>query len=67
MRVLLLGGGGREHAIGWKLAQSPLLDQLISCPGNPGLAKLGDVIDGVDITDPGAIVDLALSGILKRD
>ena len=45
MRVLLLGGGGREHALGWKLAQSPLLTELISAPGNPGLASLGETAD----------------------
>lgn len=59
MRVLLLGSGGREHAIGWKLTQSPLLDDLISCPGNPGLRSLGDTVDDVDITDPQAVLDLA--------
>ena len=57
MRVLLLGGGGREHAIGWKLAQSPLLTKLFSAPGNPGLAELGDVIP-IEITDPPAVVRL---------
>ncbi len=41
MRVLLLGGGGREHALGWKIAQSPLLTQLYFAPGNPGAASLG--------------------------
>jgi phosphoribosylamine--glycine ligase len=58
MNVLILGGGGREHAIGWKLAMSPHLDQLISCPGNPGLAKIGDVVKNVDPNDPGAVVEL---------
>ena len=59
MKVLLIGGGGREHAIGWKLAMSPLLDELISCPGNPGLAELGDVVADVDPTSPEAVVELS--------
>jgi phosphoribosylamine--glycine ligase len=41
MKILLVGSGGREHALGWKLKQSPLLSELISAPGNPGLATLG--------------------------
>ncbi|HET7846442.1 MAG TPA: phosphoribosylamine--glycine ligase N-terminal domain-containing protein, partial [Acidimicrobiia bacterium] len=59
MRVLLVGGGGREHALGWKLAQSPRLDELISLPGNPGLAELGPVVEGIAPTDVGAIAAMA--------
>ncbi len=41
MKILIVGSGGREHALGWKLRQSPLVSEMISAPGNPGLAKLG--------------------------
>lgn len=59
MRILLIGGGGREHAIGWKLAQSDRVKELISLPGNPGLADLGPVVEGIDVTDVGAIAAMA--------
>ena len=36
MNVLVVGGGGREHALCWKLAQSPRLTRLVAAPGNPG-------------------------------
>lgn len=61
MDVLLLGGGGREHAIGWKMAQSPRLRRLLSAPGNPGLAQLGSVVPGFDAADPEAAVALAIA------
>ncbi|HEU5113426.1 MAG TPA: phosphoribosylamine--glycine ligase [Acidimicrobiia bacterium] len=59
MRILLVGSGGREHAMGWKLASSPRVEDLISLPGNPGLARLGAVVDGISATDVGAIAAMA--------
>lgn len=59
MRVLLVGSGGREHALGWKLTQSRRVNELISLPGNPGLATLGSVVEGVDPGDVGAVAALA--------
>lgn len=64
MRVLLVGGGGREHALGWKLAQSEVITDLIAVPGNPGFAQLGACVPGIDILDPHAIVDLALANAI---
>ncbi|MBT9152863.1 MAG: Phosphoribosylamine--glycine ligase [Firmicutes bacterium] len=57
MRVLILGGGGREHALAWKIAASPLLQKLYISPGNPGTAELGENIAG-DILDPKAVLKL---------
>jgi phosphoribosylamine---glycine ligase len=41
VRVLLVGSGGREHALAWKLSQAPKLEELHAAPGNPGIARLG--------------------------
>jgi phosphoribosylamine--glycine ligase len=59
MKVLLIGSGGREHALGWKLAQSSRVGELISLPGNPGLAELGPVVEGIGVADAGAIAAMA--------
>lgn len=59
MKVLLIGAGAREHAIGWALKRSGRVTELLSLPGNPGLARLGPVIEGVAATDVGAIAALS--------
>jgi phosphoribosylamine--glycine ligase len=59
VRVLLIGGGGREHALGWKLVSSSRVDELMSLPGNPGMADLGPVVEGISVTDVGAIAAMA--------
>ncbi len=44
MKVLVVGSGGREHALCWKLRQSPLLEELYCAPGNPGIAQVADLV-----------------------
>nr|CAD6614087.1 phosphoribosylamine--glycine ligase [Rhizobium sp. Khangiran2] len=44
MKVLLIGSGGREHALAWKLAQSPKLTKLFAAPGNPGIAEHAELV-----------------------
>jgi phosphoribosylamine---glycine ligase len=56
--ILVVGGGGREHALAWRLATSPSVDAVASAPGNPGTAELGPTHD-VDAADPVAVADLA--------
>ncbi|MBV8237774.1 MAG: phosphoribosylamine--glycine ligase [Sphingomonas sp.] len=56
MNVLLVGSGGREHALAWKLAQSPKLDTLFAAPGNPGIAEHA-TIAALDVTDHRAVID----------
>ncbi|WP_340265630.1 phosphoribosylamine--glycine ligase [Sphingobium mellinum] len=59
MNILLLGSGGREHALAWKLAQSPSLNSLYAAPGNPGIAQHATLVD-LDATDHRAVVDFCL-------
>jgi len=56
MNVLVVGGGGREHALAWKLARSPQVSKVFCAPGNPGM----DGIETVPITDIGALCDFAV-------
>jgi phosphoribosylamine--glycine ligase len=81
MNVLLIGGGGREHALAWKLAQSPQVRRLIAAPGNPGIARWADCVkvkdsdtellvalaarEGVDLTVVGPELPLSL-GLADR-
>lgn len=55
MNVLLLGSGGREHALSWKLAQSPSVKRLYASPGNPGIAEEAELIT-LDVSDHTSVV-----------
>ena len=58
MKILLIGSGGREHALAWSIADSPLTQQLVIAPGNPGMAPYGELVD-VAADDIDAICDYA--------
>ncbi len=59
MKVLVIGGGGREHAVCSKLKESPLVTQLLCAPGNAGIAQIARCVPEVKATDVQAIVELA--------
>ncbi len=58
MNILILGGGGREHALAWAIKQNPRCDRLIVAPGNAGMAAIAECAD-LDILDGGAVVNFA--------
>ena len=58
MKVLLVGGGGREHALAWRLAHEDTQIQIVAAPGNPGISELGECFD-VSATDVERLVTLA--------
>ncbi len=59
MNILLIGSGGREHALAWKLSQSVHTEKLYAVPGNPGIAQFAECVPGVSVEDNDAIVALA--------
>ena len=58
MNILVLGGGGREHALAWAILQNPKCDRLIVAPGNAGIAQIAECAS-FDICDGGAVVEFA--------
>src|ERR1700758_265707 len=55
MNILLIGSGGREHALAWKIAASPLVERLVCAPGNAGIARECEVVP-LDIADHAAVI-----------
>ena len=58
MKILLIGGGGREHALAWKMAQSELFGRMWAVPGNPGIAEHAECVD-IPVNDNSAVVSFA--------
>jgi phosphoribosylamine--glycine ligase len=58
MNVLVLGSGGREHALVWKISQSPLVDRIFAAPGNPGIGRYAELVP-LKLTDLDAAADFA--------
>ena len=60
MNILLLGSGGREHALAWKIAQSPKVDKLYIAPGNAGTKQVGENVN-IAVCDFDAIAEFVLA------
>ena len=65
MKILLLGSGGREHALAWKIAQSPKVEQLFIAPGNAGTSSVGENVD-IAATDFDALADFVVKQQVDR-
>ena len=63
MNILLLGSGGREHALAWKLAQSPSVAKIYAAPGNPGIAEEAELVS-LDAADHGAVASFCQSNAI---
>lgn len=59
MRVLIIGSGGREHALAWKIARSPLVESVLAAPGSDGIAGCATCLPGVEVDDAEALVSHA--------
>lgn len=59
MRILVIGGGGREHTLAWKLSQSKNVEKMYAIPGNPGMEKIAECNDTISISDNHALVAFA--------
>ena len=59
MNVLLIGSGGREHALAWKISQSPRLEKFFAIPGSPGIKNFAECVENISIEDNAALVNFA--------
>lgn len=58
MKILIIGGGGREHALAWKIEQSPMVKKIFCAPGNPGIAEIAECVD-IDAKDIDGLYNFA--------
>ena len=64
MNILILGGGGREHALAWAVLQNPKCDRLVVAPGNAGIAKMAECAS-LDIEDGAEVVNFCESEAIE--